>query len=185
MQSLTLALAPARPLRPACAAPAAPASSCRLIWLRSRPESACSSSRGLLPPPLPAASRRRCPRVCGVRSQAGEQAALDAWQAAAAEAATLLLLAGGPLLLAAPALAADGMAAVPYNPGGGEGALKSLAGVAYIGVVIWYFVRLFRRRAQKATSEVRGGGGGGQGRQAHSRAQASSAGQRAPAALPR
>ncbi|EFN54291.1 expressed protein [Chlorella variabilis] len=43
--------------------------------------------------------------------------------------------------------------AVAYNPTGGSDTLKTVAGVAYIGVVIFFFLRLFQRRAQKATSE--------------------------------
>jgi hypothetical protein len=41
-----------------------------------------------------------------------------------------------------------------YNPSDGSQVLKTVAGIAYIGVVIAFFVRLFRRRAQQATTEV-------------------------------
>lgn len=54
------------------------------------------------------------------------------------------------MALAPAALAADG---VVYNPQDGAETLKTVAGVAYIGLVIFYFVRLFQKRADKFTSE--------------------------------
>jgi hypothetical protein len=40
-----------------------------------------------------------------------------------------------------------------YNPEGGAELFKNAAGVAYIALVIFYFVRLFKRRADTATSQ--------------------------------
>lgn len=57
--------------------------------------------------------------------------------------------------LAEVAAAADG--AVAYQPGGGADTLKTVAGVAYIGLVIVYFFRLFKKRADMATSKARVG----------------------------
>jgi hypothetical protein len=54
------------------------------------------------------------------------------------------------LALAPSALAMD---AVAYNPQDGAETLKTVAGVAYIGLVIFYFIRLFKKRADKFTSE--------------------------------
>jgi hypothetical protein len=42
---------------------------------------------------------------------------------------------------------------VAYNPQDGAETLKTVAGVAYIGLVIFYFIRLFQKRADKFTSE--------------------------------
>jgi hypothetical protein len=55
----------------------------------------------------------------------------------------------GLALLPAAALA-EGVA---YNPEGGSEVFRTAAGVAYIGLVIFYFVRLFKRRAEKATTQ--------------------------------
>ena len=54
------------------------------------------------------------------------------------------------LVLVPAALAADGVA---YNPEAGSETVKTVAGVAYIILVIVYFVRLFRKRAANATSQ--------------------------------
>ena len=54
------------------------------------------------------------------------------------------------LAFAPAALAADG---VVYNPTEGAETLKTVAGVAYIGLVIFYFIRLFQKRADKFTSK--------------------------------
>lgn len=53
-------------------------------------------------------------------------------------------------LAAAPPALAEGLA---YNPEGGAELFKNVAGVAYIALVIFYFVRLFKRRADTATSQ--------------------------------
>ncbi|KAL4534899.1 hypothetical protein Ndes2526A_g05764 [Nannochloris sp. 'desiccata'] len=45
------------------------------------------------------------------------------------------------------------MDAVVYNPQDGAETLKTVAGIAYIGLVIFYFIRLFQKRADKFTSE--------------------------------
>jgi len=45
------------------------------------------------------------------------------------------------------------MDAVVYSPQDGAETLKTVAGVAYIGLVIFYFIRLFQKRADKFTSE--------------------------------
>ena len=72
--------------------------------------------------------------------------------AAPVAAVAMLLLAGGGLVPWMPlALASEG---VQYNPMAGSEALKTAAGVVYIAVVAIFFLRLFRRRAQQATSEV-------------------------------
>ena len=47
------------------------------------------------------------------------------------------------------ALAAEG---VTYNPEAGSETLKTVAGVGYIILVLIYFVRLFKKRADRATS---------------------------------
>jgi hypothetical protein len=71
-------------------------------------------------------------------------------QSLAAEAAALAVLLGG-LLAPEAALATESVA---YNPGGGAEALKVAAGVGYIGLVIFYFARLFSRRAKTFTTEA-------------------------------
>lgn len=60
-------------------------------------------------------------------------------------------------LLCSPA-AAGAAETVAYNPAGGSETLKTLAGVAYIGLVVFYFFRLFKKRAKAATSQVSRGG---------------------------
>ena len=125
------------------------------------------------PPLLSSASCHRCVaskagvQQCGSGGAARQQqqgaprSAADTWPASAAgfeAAAGLLLASSSSLLLWAPAAAAAAEeAAAAYNPEGGSDTVKTVAGVAYIGLVIFYFVRLFRRRAQQATSEVGGG----------------------------
>lgn len=59
---------------------------------------------------------------------------------------------GSALLAAAPALAAEG--GVRYDPGAGGDFVKNLAGVAYLGLVLFFIVRLLRKRARTATGEV-------------------------------
>jgi len=49
--------------------------------------------------------------------------------------------------------AAFAMDAVVYSPQDGAETLKTVAGVAYIGLVVLYFIRLFQKRADKFTSE--------------------------------
>ena len=62
------------------------------------------------------------------------------------------IVVAGVLLLCPAALAADAGGGVVYNPEAGSDTLKTVAGVAYIGLVIVYFVRLFKKRADRATS---------------------------------
>ena len=59
---------------------------------------------------------------------------------------------GSALLAAGPVLAAEG---VKYDPGAGGDAVKNLAGVAYLGLVLFFIVRLLSKRARTATGEVR------------------------------
>lgn len=70
-------------------------------------------------------------------------------QSLAAEAAALAVLLGGLL----PPEAALATERVAYNPDGGAEALKVAAGVGYIGLVVFYFARLFSRRAKTFTTE--------------------------------
>lgn len=65
--------------------------------------------------------------------------------------ATLL---GGMLLAAAPALADE---AIKYEPNAGGDVVKNLAGVAYLGLVLFFVVRLLSKRANTATQEARSG----------------------------
>jgi uncharacterized protein (DUF697 family) len=55
------------------------------------------------------------------------------------------------LLAAGPVLAAEG---VKYDPAGGGDFVKNLAGVAYLGLVLFFIVRLLSKRARTATGEV-------------------------------
>lgn len=79
---------------------------------------------------------------------AGEKQPLQLAQDAVTEVLYLALAA----LATCPA--ASAAETVSYNPGGGEDALKTLAGIGYIILVIFYFFRLFRKRAKAATSQV-------------------------------
>ena len=56
------------------------------------------------------------------------------------------------MLAAAPALAAEG---VKYDPAVGGDVVKNVAGVAYLGLVLFFIVRLLSKRARTATGEVR------------------------------
>lgn len=62
----------------------------------------------------------------------------------------LLLLACA--LPAGPALAEEGVA---YNATQGEGIVKTLSGVAYIGLLLYFLTKVLNRRARKAREEVR------------------------------
>jgi len=104
----------------------------------------------------PASNHRHIPSVpCRVTAAAGPRpegishrhddtpaALADSWKAINFFLATL---AACP-----PALADTG---VTYNPQDGSETLKTVAGVGYIILVIIYFFRLFKKRADKATSE--------------------------------
>lgn len=134
-----------------------------VFWRTRTGSSGTSSTCTAAPPPLPAASHRHSYAVPPVRqlqqAEAAGSSAAGLWPddivAAAAEMAATLLLTASPLLLYSPTALAAAEGLVPYNPAGGEETLKTVAGVAYIGLVIFYFVRLFRKRAQKATTEAR------------------------------
>ena len=56
------------------------------------------------------------------------------------------------LLAAAPALAEE---AIAYQPTAGGDVVKNLAGVAYLGLVLFFVVRLLSKRAKTATEEAR------------------------------
>ena len=66
----------------------------------------------------------------------------------------------GSVLKGALALAASGVwaspvgAAVGYNPEQGSETFKNIAGVGYIILVVFYFFRLFKKRADRATKEA-------------------------------
>jgi hypothetical protein len=62
----------------------------------------------------------------------------------------LLLLVSA--LPAGPALAEEGVA---YNATQGEGIVKTISGVAYIGLLLYFLTRVLNRRARKAREEVR------------------------------
>jgi hypothetical protein len=55
-------------------------------------------------------------------------------------------------LLAAFVLSPEALA---YSPEAGTDTLKTIAGAGYIVLVIFYFVRLFSKRAERAKTEVR------------------------------
>jgi len=60
-----------------------------------------------------------------------------------------LLIAGS---LLCPVAFADAASSVAYNPQDGAETLKTVAGVGYIILVVFYFIRLFKKRADRATS---------------------------------
>lgn len=61
----------------------------------------------------------------------------------------LLLLCSMP---AGPAAAAE---VVKYNASQGDGIVKTMSGVAYIGLLLYFLTRVLNRRARKAREEVR------------------------------
>ncbi len=69
-----------------------------------------------------------------------------------ADVSTALFLVSGML----PACAED---IVKYDAGNGGEALKNAAGVAYVGLVGVFLIRVLRRRAKRAREEVSVGGG--------------------------
>lgn len=127
----------------------------------TRIASLCRSQAGVSPLPLSAAT------VAAPRQQRrplGSTAAASSRHGAAQEAdlptlAAVAAALGSALWAPAALAAAEAAESVPYNPAGGEETVKLVVGVAYLAAVGVYFIWLFRRRAQKATSEVRAGRG--------------------------
>ena len=100
------------------------------------------------------------PQLQGNRTQAGAQhqqqvtqvPAIARQQGRHAASISLAAALGSALLAAAPALAVEG---VKYDPAVGGDFVKNLAGVGYLGLVLFFIVRLLRKRARTATGEVR------------------------------
>lgn len=104
---------------------------------------------------VPAAREAREARAEAASRPEQEQQQSHLFSATCAHSASWMaacIASSGSWLLVPPVLAAE---AVKYEPGSGSDVLKTLAGAAYIILVVVYFVRLFRKRAQTATGEVR------------------------------
>ena len=119
----------ARPCRPAVGASRAPAPALAARRGRRPPTPAAAAFRGPPPPPLDAEDN-----VTPVTTSA------TPWTATAFTLASLLVT--------LPALAAPPVA---YDPAAGSDALKNVAGVAYVVLLVVFAFRLLRRRADTAT----------------------------------